>query len=1290
MALNSASPQITNVKDGEKSCQRDLEEGEIEDGELPDEVSEIGKKSSPKTKEEPFHGDGNQIVVMVEKSCKHEKVNDSRGSWLNRKKIHLNNERSNDQEEEWACVVEKKLKAAMNRDLASENVNVTSSSASPAKVYPEDDKKSKRKKRKKKHRDDDDDDDDRKDCKKHRKNTIPWVGEEGQESSCKDKFRDTEERADSGGGAAALPPPATAAAADDDDNNYYDDEMVFVRGASPIPRVSSNRDESVTSKFIEEGFAFNPSGVYNETCDSYNEEESDIEGKEEFNRCNPPLSDDEAPKRTLGRGAKRRQRTLGRPLSHNKRQTRKDIKSKRCSVKRQHSSRSNSEREPNVCMFYMQGKCQKGEECPYSHNACPPRKLELCKFYLMDCCAKKDKCLYMHHDFPCKFFHTGLKCFSGARCKFSHSQLSDAMRSILLKGTEGNRHNELRLSNRPSVPSQEHRSKHLETAPKELLGDFPRLSREGAAAMVYNKKSRSSKAKKIPSLFDIEVPIPAQLLAEHKDVAKDQSPRRTPMPESDNEDQDGTTTPMPLSPVSDGKCRTKTRWGSDDFHVSLSRDCRDENSSRSRENICNDENKLVMAKFYKETDSERDILNVSKSRSNTDRDHRKTNLCISSDSPDDVDDKTEPNSVENCGFDERAVKRKDEKKSQNDSTNGDSGTESNDAANIPLHLPKKQRELFLRIQQQQREAESSQDQGAEHGDEYETIQEENWYSSDDEEDSITNVLKNLSKQGTSNTSQFVLHGNSTKESIDANTSTTSLPMKIPDLSKIKIDESFSKLLSSICGKSSEESFKNLATSVVELPTPSLGVARDPRLARDPRSRSKVPACTDSVSFSSQIVATATPAPYDGSKRTDPRRAHDPRSEKSNSKCELQSKVSGSNSGSNSNINNVNSRRTSVLSSSFTSIYSNAIMAEKTATRRAEQNLSLTGPSSGDIDLRNFLPRSIDSADVDLRSRNDTDLRTNQHPNALSFGDTDLRVGSHEIMGIGQVDRNRSSDVDLRRLDLPFKPVPMHTPATEIEASLTSHPPIPYKIVAVSIPRPDYTSLKLNTSDPQVQTDPRLRKIFKLQSPWPDISTKNSKENSTISVSRSDPRRQSTRVSSNSAVTSGDQKSNSGTSVSGCGNSMLINNENQGRSSESFVGSPSSNLVLKPACEKNSSSALALQNVVMQTGVNSPVSNPLLPNPRTGRDPRSAPGLLGPAPLPSNYCPSTPLFEEHSNLSSVINNDLRALYDQGPVQDVRWEQHSQGNSLSGRNDWRSNRRNSQSMCTEDLRSYTPPI
>ncbi|KXZ75615.1 Protein suppressor of sable-like Protein, partial [Tribolium castaneum] len=74
-------------------------------------------------------------------------------------------------------------------------------------------------------------------------------------------------------------------------------------------------------------------------------------------------------------------------------------------------------------------------DCPYSHEAVPPMKLELCKFYLKDCCAKGEKCSYMHSEFPCKLYHTGLVCVQGDNCKFAH-------------------------------------------APREILGGFPRMNRE--------------------------------------------------------------------------------------------------------------------------------------------------------------------------------------------------------------------------------------------------------------------------------------------------------------------------------------------------------------------------------------------------------------------------------------------------------------------------------------------------------------------------------------------------------------------------------------------------------------------------------------------------------------------------------------------------------------------------------------------------------------------------------------------------------------------------------------------
>ncbi|GLH07965.1 Uncharacterized protein GBIM_13330 [Gryllus bimaculatus] len=1317
----------------------DLEEGEIEDGELPDEEGDADTSNPPKAKiEQPSispissHRPSLKTDKQVERI---DKISEPVGRMSRRKALQLNADRNNEQEEEWACVVEKKLKAAMGKDI-NETVNGNPNASTSEKlVSTDDDKRNRRKKRKKKHKDDDDDD--RKEAKK-RKKSHHWEGDDGPDAGTKEKRHEGE------------------------DGEEDDDEMLFVRGASPIMKENfGGTEESPKTKYPEKGFPFNQQGGFDESYDSFNEEESDFDAREDFGRHNPPLSDDDAPKRGLGRGAKRRQRTVGRVIPPNKRQTRKDTKSKRGGIKRQQSARNNSEREPNVCMFYMQGKCQKGDDCPYSHNACPPRKMELCKFYLMDCCAKKDKCLYMHHDFPCKFFHTGLKCFSGPRCKFSHGHLSDQMRSILLK--------------------------HLETAPKDLLGDFPRLSREGAAAMVFNKKNRSGKGKKIPSLFDIEVPIPAQLLAEQKESSKDQSPRRTPMPESDNEDQDGTTTPMPQSPVNDGKAKGKSqRWG-DDAHGSHSRDSKDE---EGRELGSEDEKKPLMPKFYQETDGDGN-------KKNSDKERGKLNLHrFAGYSPNPADEKkgsSEPGTSDKSQIEEKENRRKsDDKKSQNDSGNADSGAESNDATNIPLHLPKKQRELFLRIQQQQREADSSQDKAGDHDEEVVVVKEENWYSSDDEEDSLTNVLKNLSKQDQQLATSNPLDPSScstTEIKSEPNPATlppSILPLKIPDLSRIKIDESFTKLLSSICGKTAAASSgtANTTTTVTTTTTPvatttttddssatpvttptelsapqpaSTSVARDPRLSRDPRSRSQpsgsvassaagvFAAALETVTTASSTTSS-TLSTSESSRRTDPRRNHDPRSAKSSHKSDSQDHKHGG---------SVSSRRSSGGSHSapFPSIYSNAIMSDKTSTQSSGLGLNLGGANTGDVDLRNLLPRTLETGDVDLRSRSDTDLRTGQPPTSLVFGDTDLRVRSHGLMNVGQVDNSRnSSDVDLRMLELPFKPVPMHTPATEIEASLTSHPPIPYKVVVVTIPRPDYTSLKLNTSDPQVQSDPRLRKIFKLQSPGAENPGRSSLGSSAASVSRNDPRRQSSRSSSSSssststttstsAHTSGHSSAHSsghssahssahpnmhtsahsslhpgiptgtltsahpGSHTSGIHPSAHSNtnigsgtvpasSEQLEKLPETYLGPQSTNVISAPTNEMMNVGSLLMSNPGMRPTLAPQTSSPLLPNPpaRIGRDPRCAPGLLGAAPLPPNYRPNTPMFEEQVDMSSGMDGDPRVMFSRGSVNGARWDQQSQPPPHMPRNNWRNNRRNPQSRYVEqdyNPRSYTPP-
>lgn len=195
-------------------------------------------------------------------------------------------------------------------------------------------------------------------------------------------------------------------------------------------------------------------------------------------------------------------------------------------------------------------------------------------------------------------------------------------------------------------------------------------------------------------------------------------------------------------------------------------------------------------------------------------------------------------------------------------------------------------------------------------------------------------------------------------------------------------------------------------------------ARDPRLvSRDPRNRSA------STTTSTSVLSPST---YDSSR-------HDPRTSKRADSSEERNELR------------------------HTSIYSSAITSSSAASTNITHGQLESG---GDVDLRGFHSKQQQPS-TGFESGTDVDLRQNMlvraspSSSSYSYGDTDLR-------GAG-------GDVDLRgMLGLPFKPVPMHTPATEIDASLTSHPPISYKVVLITIPRPDYSGLKLNTSDPQVR------------------------------------------------------------------------------------------------------------------------------------------------------------------------------------------------------------------------------
>ena len=59
--------------------------------------------------------------------------------------------------------------------------------------------------------------------------------------------------------------------------------------------------------------------------------------------------------------------------------------------------------------------------------------MEACKFFLQGYCAKGDMCIYLHSEVPCKYYHTGQKCFNAEKCKFSHEPLTDSTKPLLEK-----------------------------------------------------------------------------------------------------------------------------------------------------------------------------------------------------------------------------------------------------------------------------------------------------------------------------------------------------------------------------------------------------------------------------------------------------------------------------------------------------------------------------------------------------------------------------------------------------------------------------------------------------------------------------------------------------------------------------------------------------------------------------------------------------------------------------------------------------------------------------------------
>ena len=103
----------------------------------------------------------------------------------------------------------------------------------------------------------------------------------------------------------------------------------------------------------------------------------------------------------------------------------KKSKKKKKSKSKKNNNSFKSVKSKQVCQFYINGACKKGDKCPYSHDAEQIHKKELCKFFLSGKCLKGDKCLYSHDlsEIPCKFYHGLGFCENFQNCPFSHERL---------------------------------------------------------------------------------------------------------------------------------------------------------------------------------------------------------------------------------------------------------------------------------------------------------------------------------------------------------------------------------------------------------------------------------------------------------------------------------------------------------------------------------------------------------------------------------------------------------------------------------------------------------------------------------------------------------------------------------------------------------------------------------------------------------------------------------------------------------------------------------------------------
>uniref|UniRef100_A0A7S4PFF3 C3H1-type domain-containing protein n=1 Tax=Guillardia theta TaxID=55529 RepID=A0A7S4PFF3_GUITH len=153
-------------------------------------------------------------------------------------------------------------------------------------------------------------------------------------------------------------------------------------------------------------------------------DEDEDEDEDEVEKEKAPTNDGNG--KSDGKEERHSQR-LNSPNGSNMKRSGKD---KRQGTKDRHtSSRAGKRKKIDAdCTFWLKGCCNKGDACPFSHQAEPP--MIVCKFLLRGDCSRGDACSFSHDlsRIPCKFFHVGGNCSKGAACPFGHAALTEDQR----------------------------------------------------------------------------------------------------------------------------------------------------------------------------------------------------------------------------------------------------------------------------------------------------------------------------------------------------------------------------------------------------------------------------------------------------------------------------------------------------------------------------------------------------------------------------------------------------------------------------------------------------------------------------------------------------------------------------------------------------------------------------------------------------------------------------------------------------------------------------------------------